>query len=102
MLRIFKGDTSFIPKGLEKSQLMVVSTLVAYVINISWANSPMRRKYIGHVNESCSSISEANECLTSVNMKRNQEIKGKVNGNIWRWTQRYKEPFINYVGGGGW
>ena len=26
MLRIFKGDTSFIPKGLEKSQLMVVST----------------------------------------------------------------------------
>ena len=35
--------------------------------------------------ESCLSMSEANECLTGVNMKRNQEIRGiqgKVNGKI--------------------
>ena len=27
MLQMFKGDTSFIPKGLRKSQLMIVSVI---------------------------------------------------------------------------
>ena len=32
MSRMFKGDTSFLPEGFEKSQLMVVSAYVVYCL----------------------------------------------------------------------